>query len=48
MFAASRWDPGIGPAEALRRSMSELIKTDYAHPQYWAPFVIVGEGAAVH
>jgi CHAT domain-containing protein len=39
----------IGRAEALRRSMSRLIKdgTDFeAHPAYWAPFVLVGEGAA--
>lgn len=44
-------DPGIGRAEALRRSMLSMIDTgqDYeAHPAYWAPFVLVGEGAAAH
>jgi CHAT domain-containing protein/tetratricopeptide (TPR) repeat protein len=42
-------DPKIGRAEALRRSMLSLIATgkDYeAHPAFWAPFVLVGEGAA--
>ncbi len=41
-------DPGIGRAEALRRSMMALLMNDedlrVAHPFYWAPFVIVGEG----
>lgn len=41
--------PQIGRAEALRRSMLAMITrgTDYeAHPSFWAPFVLVGEGAA--
>jgi hypothetical protein len=41
-------NPRIGRAEALRRSMLSLIATgkDYeAHPAFWAPFVLVGEGA---
>ncbi len=41
-------DPGVGRAEALRRSMMALLMNDedprFAHPFYWAPFVIVGEG----
>jgi CHAT domain-containing protein len=41
-------DPAIGRAEALRRAMLKLMKDqsnpDYAHPFFWAPFVIVGEG----
>jgi CHAT domain-containing protein len=45
-FAALRADPGIGRAEALRRSMTMLIATggSRAHPATWAPFVVVGEG----
>jgi len=42
-------DKTIGRSEALRRSMVELIDQDSlqeAHPAYWAPFVVVGEGAA--
>lgn len=39
----------IGRAQALRRSMLALInkKSDSfaSHPSYWAPFVVVGEGA---
>ena len=39
----------IGRAEALRRSMLALMNTPdkpyYAHPLFWAPFVVVGEGA---
>jgi tetratricopeptide (TPR) repeat protein len=40
-------DPKIGRAEALRRSMLSMIGNgpDYeAHPAFWAPFVLVGEG----
>jgi hypothetical protein len=40
---------GVGRAEAMRQSMLALIDkgTDYeAHPAFWAPFVVVGEGAA--
>ncbi len=37
-----------GRAEALRRSMLALMrdkgKPHYAHPMFWAPFVVVGEG----
>ncbi|MGD9922241.1 MAG: tetratricopeptide repeat protein, partial [Pseudorhodoplanes sp.] len=38
----------LGRAEALRRSMQVLIASGgrFAHPAYWAPFVVVGEGAA--
>jgi CHAT domain-containing protein/tetratricopeptide (TPR) repeat protein len=41
--------PEIGRAEAFRRSMMELIEKGSlaeAHPSQWAPFVVVGEGAA--
>ena len=38
----------IGRAEALRRAMLHLMRTGARtwHPAYWAPFVVVGEGAA--
>jgi CHAT domain-containing protein len=42
-------EPKIGRAEALRRSMLSMIDTgkEYeAHPAFWAPFVLVGEGGA--
>jgi CHAT domain-containing protein/tetratricopeptide (TPR) repeat protein len=42
-------NPTIGRAEALRRAMLAMIdtgKTYEAHPAFWAPFVIVGEGGA--
>ena len=42
----------MGRAEALRRSMLALInkKSDdfAANPSYWAPFVVVGEGAVAN
>ena len=41
-------DRTVGRAEALRRAMLALIdKGDphEAHPSYWAPFIVVGEGA---
>jgi CHAT domain-containing protein len=49
-IAKLKADPKIGRAEALRRSMLSLIATgkDYEpHPAFWAPFVLVGEGAAM-
>jgi CHAT domain-containing protein len=42
-------DKKLGRAEALRRAMLAMIdkgKPHEAHPAYWAPFVVVGEGAA--
>jgi CHAT domain-containing protein len=42
-------DSSIGRSEALRRSMVALIEKGEpreAHPAYWAPFVVVGEGSA--
>jgi CHAT domain-containing protein len=42
-------DPKVGRSEAMRRSMLALIdkgEPQKAHPAYWAPFVVVGEGAA--
>ena len=42
-------DKTIGRSEALRRSMVGLIENgtlNEAHPAYWAPFVVVGEGGA--
>jgi CHAT domain-containing protein/Tfp pilus assembly protein PilF len=48
MFAELRAHGNIGRAEALRRSSRVLIESDpasyAAHPAYWAPFVVVGEG----
>ncbi|MCH7943202.1 MAG: CHAT domain-containing protein, partial [Proteobacteria bacterium] len=41
-------NPDIGRAEALRRSMLAMMQTEgndkFAHPMFWAPFVVVGEG----
>ncbi|MFY9655733.1 MAG: tetratricopeptide repeat protein, partial [Methylocystis sp.] len=53
-FAALQKDPEMGRAEAFRRSMLSMIDaagkskktTRQAHPYYWAPFVVVGEGGA--
>ena len=42
-------DPKVGRSEALRRSMLALIdkgEPHEAHPAYWSPFVVVGEGGA--
>ncbi len=44
-------DAKVGRSEALRRSMLTLIdkgEPHEAHPAYWAPFVVVGEGGAVN
>jgi len=45
-FAELKANLKIGRADALRRSMAELItrgEAEYAHPAMWAPFVLVGE-----
>jgi CHAT domain-containing protein len=42
-------DKKLGCADALRRAMLAMIdqgKPHEAHPAYWAPFIVVGEGAA--
>ncbi len=50
LFSISSAEPALGRAEALQRSMLELMKSVdrpyYAHPIFWAPFVVVGEGGA--
>jgi CHAT domain-containing protein len=41
-------DMNVGRAQAMRRSMLAMIdngRPHEAHPAYWAPFVVVGEGA---
>ncbi len=47
-ISASAENPGIARAEALRRSMLALMNDPdnphFAHPLFWAPFVVVGEG----
>lgn len=48
-FAELKARPGIGRAETMRLAMRHLIETGSAfeaHPQQWAPFVVVGEGGA--
>jgi CHAT domain-containing protein len=47
-FQERKDNPGIGRAEAFRRSMRELIRAGDApldaHPMNWTAFVVVGEG----
>ncbi|MEP7246921.1 MAG: CHAT domain-containing protein, partial [Gammaproteobacteria bacterium] len=47
-FGHLRADPRMGRAQALRLSMLEMLKAGElnAHPANWAPFIVVGEGAA--
>ena len=47
IFAVFDAEITIGPAEALQRSMLDLMQdneTMYARPMFWAPFMVVGEG----
>ena len=48
MLSEAMADGSIGRAEALRRSILRLMslesRPEYAHPLFWAPFVVVGEG----
>jgi CHAT domain-containing protein len=47
-FAELARQPSIGRAEALQLSMMAMLHpsnpSEFAHPQVWAPFVLVGEG----
>ena len=49
-FDILKSDPSLGRAEALRRSMlaymNDATNPLNAYPALWAPFVVVGEGAA--
>lgn len=48
MLSEYKANPSKGKAEAQRKAMMTLMSTpnhpEYAHPIYWAPFVVVGEG----
>ncbi len=51
LFARQAADARLGRAEALRGAMIEMIDGpgggrgfSYAHPLFWAPFAVVGEG----
>ena len=58
MFRRQSADTGMSRAEALRQSMLALIETGaykdeagnilfaYAHPLFWAPYTIIGDGGA--
>jgi CHAT domain-containing protein len=47
LYAALRANPGLSHAEALRKSILQMIdnpsKPEWAQPSFWAPFVIVGD-----
>jgi CHAT domain-containing protein/tetratricopeptide (TPR) repeat protein len=49
-FDILKSDPKLGRAEALRRAMlaymNDAFNPKNAYPAFWAPFVVVGEGAA--
>ena len=48
MFAAYARDASAGKAEALRRAQAALrAKPETAHPFFWAPFVVVGDGGTL-
>ena len=50
LFEVAVSDPQITRANALRRSILDLMETadrpHYAHPMFWAPFIVVGAGGA--
>jgi CHAT domain-containing protein len=50
VFDELKNDPSIGRAEALRRAEMAMLDPknppEFAHPMFWAPFVLAGEGGA--
>ena len=49
IFSRYAADPALSRAEALRRAMLALMDTDgaefsHAHPLFWAPYAVVGDG----
>jgi CHAT domain-containing protein len=48
-FRALRADPGATRASALQSAMRQIRSQpdhpEFAHPAYWAPFVLIGDGA---
>ena len=48
MFTELADQPGLGRAQALKRAQLRLLQDEdnprFAHPLFWAPFVVVGEG----
>ena len=51
LIKATANDPAIGRAEALRAAMLAMIDetgngAEHAHPFFWAPFILAGEGGA--
>ena len=51
LFGALEANLEMGRAEALQYSMMSLVSDDenphYSHPAFWAPFSLIGEGAAI-
>ena len=49
-FDILKSDPKLGRAEALRRAMlaymNDTSNPRNAYPAFWAPFALIGEGAA--
>jgi CHAT domain-containing protein len=47
LFARRAADPGLTAAEAQRQAILAMIDDpghrDWAHPAYWAPFILVGD-----
>ena len=51
LIRATASDPSMGRTEALRRAMLAMIDEtsgggEHAHPFFWAPFILAGEGSA--
>ena len=52
LFEVLKANPEMGRAEALQNSMMSLASNKenphYSHPAFWAPFSLIGEGAALN
>ncbi len=41
-FYQHLFEQGLSRAQSLRQAQLSLLRSDYSHPYYWAPFVMVG------
>ena len=44
LFGNHAQDPKRSIAESLQKAQLSFLNTEYAHPFYWAPYILIGDG----